>query len=438
MVRKLVLSMSAASLLLLGVSTQAFAGGAGECSGGACGTPQQSGGGGCGCGGGSILVNNTDLGDTYQYADDYDNDGWEDDTDNCPFVANPEQLDSDGDGHGDACDLCPNVSDPEQTDTDGDQLGDGCDPDIDNDGIENAKDNAPTVPNKDQKDTDGDGIGDAADDDDDNDGVKDISDNCPLFANPDQTNSAPNTHGDACDADLDKDDILDSKDNCPNVQNKLQGDLDGDGIGDACDADRDGDGITNVQDNCPDLINPDQIDDDRDGLGNACDSRFCFVVAGDQQNCLDPTATLKIFSPEVKIATGHAFRLRLFANRENQAIRYTWTVLEAPGQSTATVQNPRGTVRLSTPYEYHYVKSNEATFTADAPGTYKIKVNAQLVFDDVVNKTFPKDAFHIVTITADGERQSSGCSVAGGPSAEWLGLSVLGLIALVTMRRRRR
>jgi hypothetical protein len=29
-----------------------------------CGTPEQSGGGGgCGCGGGSILVNNTDLGD---------------------------------------------------------------------------------------------------------------------------------------------------------------------------------------------------------------------------------------------------------------------------------------------------------------------------------------------------------------------------------------
>ena len=42
-----------------------------------CGTPEQSGGGGCGCGGGSILVNNTDLGDTYQYADDYDDDGIE-------------------------------------------------------------------------------------------------------------------------------------------------------------------------------------------------------------------------------------------------------------------------------------------------------------------------------------------------------------------------
>ena len=39
---------------------------------GDCGTPEQSGGGGGG--GGSVLVTNTDLGDTYQHADDYDDD----------------------------------------------------------------------------------------------------------------------------------------------------------------------------------------------------------------------------------------------------------------------------------------------------------------------------------------------------------------------------
>ncbi|MCK5796748.1 MAG: thrombospondin type 3 repeat-containing protein, partial [Deltaproteobacteria bacterium] len=96
-----------AAMMAMGVflySPLANAQAAGECTGGACGTPQTSGGGGCGCGGGSILVNNTDLGDTYQYADDYDNDGWEDDTDNCPFNANADQADADGDGAGDACD----------------------------------------------------------------------------------------------------------------------------------------------------------------------------------------------------------------------------------------------------------------------------------------------------------------------------------------------
>src|SRR5690349_257036 len=79
----------------------------GECNTGFCGTPDQSGGGcscSCGC---SILIANSDEGDTYQYADDYDDDGYEDDVDNCPFDFNPDQGDGDGDGRGDACDNCP-------------------------------------------------------------------------------------------------------------------------------------------------------------------------------------------------------------------------------------------------------------------------------------------------------------------------------------------
>ena len=44
---------------------------------GECGTPEMSGGGNAG-GGGSILIANSDLGDTYQSADDYDDDGVED------------------------------------------------------------------------------------------------------------------------------------------------------------------------------------------------------------------------------------------------------------------------------------------------------------------------------------------------------------------------
>ena len=59
-----------------------------ECAGGLCGTPNQS-GGGCGCGCGcSILVAMTDRGDTYQFADDFDGDGIEDQYDNCPFATN--------------------------------------------------------------------------------------------------------------------------------------------------------------------------------------------------------------------------------------------------------------------------------------------------------------------------------------------------------------
>ncbi|MBK6849237.1 MAG: thrombospondin type 3 repeat-containing protein [Proteobacteria bacterium] len=131
---------------LLVVHSSAYAQAAGECTGGACGTPYQSGGGGCGCGGGSILIANTDFGDTYQYADDYDNDGREDDVDNCPQISNVEQTDSDGDGHGDACDLCASAADKEQKDSDGDGLGDACDADMDND-TKLGDDNCPVVAN---------------------------------------------------------------------------------------------------------------------------------------------------------------------------------------------------------------------------------------------------------------------------------------------------
>ena len=103
-----------------------------------CGTPDQSGGGGGG--GGSILIANTDLGDSYQHADDYDDDGIEDPSDNCMRQGNPYQYDMDGDGVGDMCDNCLEYYNPTQEDFDGDGLGDECDSDIDGDEIENASD----------------------------------------------------------------------------------------------------------------------------------------------------------------------------------------------------------------------------------------------------------------------------------------------------------
>ena len=108
---------------------------------GDCGTPNQSGGGGAG--GGSILIANTDLGDTYQHADDYDDDGVEDPSDNCIRYPNPEQYDRDGDGIGDMCDNCLYVWNPDQENIDGDQEGDFCDSDIDNDRISNINDECP-------------------------------------------------------------------------------------------------------------------------------------------------------------------------------------------------------------------------------------------------------------------------------------------------------
>ncbi len=440
----LALTGIAAALLFAAAPAQAQTGSGddgGECSGGLCGTPLQSGGGGCGCGGGSILINNTDRGDTYQYGDDYDSDGFEDDFDNCPFVYNPEQLDGDGDGVGDACDLCPVVADPLQIDTDSDGLGDACDPDMDGDGVLNAVDVCPLVADPLQLDTDLDGLGNACDPDDDGDGVLDGRDNCPLFYNPDQV--IPADAEGLCYLDSDRDGIDDSVDNCFSAFNPDQADIDGDGIGDACDGDMDGDGLTNLRDNCPRVANPDQLDTDRDGIGDACDDRLCFVVwqAGaedlrDPNHCLDPELTFTVLSVPQDIAeVGQSRRLHIFSNRENQPMRYVWTVVGRPAGSSAEVQHPRGSVNQSDYFEYRYQRDRVASFTPDVPGDYQLQLSAELVFDDPM---FPEVTSSRTTfnLTATGEPQS-GCAAAGGPVRPPLEL-LLAAAGAVLLRRRRR
>ena len=87
---------------------------------------------------------------------DKDKDGIPDKQDNCPEIANADQLDSDEDGQGDVCD-----------------------DDDDNDGVLDTVDNCVIVPNAGQEDTDGDAQGDSCDDDCDGDGVADLEDVCP-------------------------------------------------------------------------------------------------------------------------------------------------------------------------------------------------------------------------------------------------------------------
>ncbi len=95
---------------------------------------------------------------------DGDGDGYADLTDNCPGLANPQQVDSDGDGLGDPCDPCP--ADPAN--------------DLDGDGLCGGVDNCPAVPNPLQSDRDQDGLGDACDPDADGDGLDNAADCAPL------------------------------------------------------------------------------------------------------------------------------------------------------------------------------------------------------------------------------------------------------------------
>jgi C1A family cysteine protease len=128
--------------------------------------------------------------------------------------------DADGDGIGNLLDNCPNVANPDQIDSET-ELKCGPAPDINSppvcipvivgDGVGDACDNCPSVHNPDQVDVDKDGAGDACD-------------NCPNFASPSQ-------------ADTDVDGVGDPCDNCPSVHNPDQVDVDKDGAGNACDCD---------------------------------------------------------------------------------------------------------------------------------------------------------------------------------------------------------
>ncbi len=81
---------------------------------------------------------------------DFDDDGFDNENDNCPFISNPSQKDKDGDRIGDKCDNAPKSKNSRQID-------------IDRDGVGDIIDNCKFDPNPDQKNVDGDEFGDVCD-----------------------------------------------------------------------------------------------------------------------------------------------------------------------------------------------------------------------------------------------------------------------------------
>jgi len=120
-------------------------------------------------------------------------------------------------------------------------------PDGDADTIATTSDNCPTLANTNQLDNEGDNVGDACDTDDDNDSVLDGPDNCDFVWNPDQWDLDQDGQGNACEPDDDNDGVLDGPDNCDYVPNPDQLDTDGDGQGNACDPDVDLDGFDDAR-----------------------------------------------------------------------------------------------------------------------------------------------------------------------------------------------
>ena len=224
---------------------------------------------------GWVSTEETDIESDGCSDEDNDNDGFVDQADNCPAMANPTQADLDNDGVGDACDL-----------------------DKDGDGITIPDDNCPNDIDSwisfSWNDYDSDGcLDDAADEDDDDDAVLDTNDACPLGEKNWGDNASTLDHdGDGCHDDLededdDQDGIKDPIDRCPRGLIGLAQpgqDNDGDGCIDAVeDDDDDQDGVLDPLDRCANTdpsqqvssngCSQYQLDDDNDGVVNAYD--FC-------------------------------------------------------------------------------------------------------------------------------------------------------------------
>jgi hypothetical protein len=82
------------------------------------------------------------------------------------------KKDSDKDGIVDSDDNCPNIANSDQLNTDKDQQGNACDNDDDNDNVVDTKDAFP-LDSTESLDSDNDGVGNNADLDDDNDKMPD-------------------------------------------------------------------------------------------------------------------------------------------------------------------------------------------------------------------------------------------------------------------------
>ena len=250
-------------------------------------------------------------------AEDGDNDGIKDISDNCPTDSNAAQTDTDFDGEGDACD----VDDDNDGMPDSFEIAEGFDPliddaaldgdsdgytnlqeyllagtDGDGDGDFDTNDNCPTIANADQLDTDADGDGNVCDLDDDNDGLSDVYENTyPTILDPllVRTDATDDPDGDGFNnlqeftlgtdptvaPDSDNDGVPDISDNCPAVVNSLQTDTDSDGDGNACDDDDDNDGISDAYElanGLDPLVDDATLDSDGDGFSNLTE----FLLSG--------------------------------------------------------------------------------------------------------------------------------------------------------------
>ncbi|MBN2368119.1 thrombospondin type 3 repeat-containing protein [Candidatus Woesearchaeota archaeon] len=194
-----------------------------------------------------------DKDSTGDACDDSDQDSVPDSEDICPMNASimtgddihqqDGWQDSDKDGWAEICDNCPEIANHDQLDLNLNGIGDACEEDIDGDGIPNTGYDIACGPSE----------------------TEACIDNCPYDSNPGQQDSDEDFVGDVCD-------------NCPDKNNTGQEDWDKDSIGDACD-DSDSDGFTDDIDYCPETPSSGNTKDIC-SAENLCEGRIFLTEVG--------------------------------------------------------------------------------------------------------------------------------------------------------------
>ncbi|MBI3178708.1 MAG: hypothetical protein HYZ27_03550, partial [Deltaproteobacteria bacterium] len=138
-------------------------------------------------------------------------------------------------------------------------------------------------------------------------------------------------------------------------------------------------------------------------------------------------------------STGDVITVPLFTNRLRQLHNWTATFASLPNDSDAVLINAKrsGTTLNGTPQVASCLRQNSAgnctelnsiRFEPDEPGTYKIRVNAELPLGDAMGTDV---ATYTIVAEVGGEGQG-GCA-AGAPTG--LAALVVGLFAALRRRR---
>jgi len=183
---------------------------------------------------------------------------------------------------------------------------------------------------------------------------------------------------------------------------------------------------------------------DWQGGAESCDARECYVIGGDDANCLDPNSAFSIYLTLVaerldgELQVDREIVVALFSNRLGQLHSWTARFDQLPADSDATLENGKssGATAPSSPQVANCLRMegdtcmemNNIRFTPDQPGHYEIRVSASLPQADALG---PSTATYTIVADVQGEAQSGGCAAASGS----LAALALGLLALVRRRR---